>query len=156
MVMTDKKYKNDYIHGSLAYEVVPEKEREIKRKKIKKTSSSVQVKAKLRMMTRIGFIFVFAFLMVMRFTVIMKATHDLRETKKSINEITMANENLRVQLATCDNIKNIETVATTKLGMALPADGQIKYIAVKPIYAAVNSIKKNDVNIIHRFFGLIN
>lgn len=152
MVEANKK-TSGYVYGSTAYEIAPD----IKPRRVVKPVKRAKTKAtnKFKLMGRIIIVFVLSFLLVYRFTLVMKLTYDIRDTKAQITAVNNDNENIRIELATLNNIKVIEKTAVEKCGMVVPTAAEIKYVSVKPLTLSTEKYDQNTYQMIQKLLGLI-
>jgi cell division protein FtsL len=155
VMVKNKNSIKSYTYGNVAYDMQPEKESKIKRKARKVKKTNTDLRAKLKVIAMIGMIFVFSFLTISRFTVIISMSADVRGIKKEITKIQKENENIKVELATMDNIKKIEDYAVNKYGMVVPERNQIVYIDVKPLTNSSEETKFTAFQTIQKLLGLI-
>jgi cell division protein FtsL len=135
-----KKHSNDYVYGSVAYDIQPEIKNE--KKPIKRRKTKNRVKIKLKMVGSIFIIALISLLTLSRFASTIKLTYDIRTVKSEIKKVQEANENTRVQMAKISNIKNIEETAVSKLGMIIPDKNKVVYIDVKPLTSLKDQSKE--------------
>jgi cell division protein FtsL len=155
VMVKDKKNAKPYTYGNVAYDIQSEKKskKRIKTRKNKKTNTALR--AKLKIIGMIVMIFIFSFLTISRFTVIISMSADVRSIKREITNMQKENENIRVELARMDNIKEIENKAVTQLGMIVPEKNQIVYMDVKPLAESTENTKASAFQTIQKLLGLI-
>ena len=150
-MVSSKKY-NNYTYGNLAYEI-PAEEKEnqkVSSAKNKKTS----VKLKLRAITYVLAIFSLSFLVLCRFAYIYKVNNDLRAVNQELKVAENNNENVSLEIAKLNNIKNIEDTAL-KAGMVIPDKVNIHYISAKPLTAEPVEPEQKTASLVQRLFGII-
>lgn len=158
MVMVkNKKNSKPYVYGNTAYDIHPEKKQEVKNKprKKKKIKQNKDLKIKLKVISTIGLVFLLSFLTISRFTVIMSMSADIRDIKSEIKKVQKENENIKVDLARMDNIRNIEHVAMNQYGMVVPQRDEVIYIDVKPLVASNEKPQVTAFQTIQKLLGLI-
>lgn len=142
-----------YIYGNVAYDLEPSVspgiEKNVKRN-VRKNNSH-----KFKLMGKIVIIFMLSFLLVYRFTLVMKLTYDIRDTKTLISQLIDNNENIKIDLAEVNNIKNIENVAVDKEGMIVPDSNHIMYVSVKPLTLSSEKYSQSAFQMVQRLLGLI-
>jgi cell division protein FtsL len=157
VMVKNKKNAKSYVHGNVAYDIHPEKKLEVKKKprKRKKVKQNKNLKVKLKIICTIGLVFALSFLTISRFTVIMDMSADIREVKSEIREVQKENDNIKVDLARMDNIRNIEQVAMNQYGMVVPQRDEIIYIDVKSLAASNEKPQVTAFQAIQKLLGLI-
>lgn len=159
MVM-EKRRKNysNYTYGNVAYDLQPEISQERKnRRKIKNNKRvNTQGKYKKQLLLSIGIAAIFSFMLLTRFAAITKMTYDIRMVKSEVKEAQKENENIKVEIAKSNNIRNIEEIAIKKYGMISPSKESIIYLDVKPLTAVNDNNKIQDDNFIQKLIGFLN
>ncbi|MEG0370669.1 MAG: septum formation initiator family protein [Clostridium sp.] len=152
-----------YVYGNAAYDY--EKQREVIRQKppleeqkpkpIKKKSKKSKVKAKLRILSIVGMLFVMSFIAVGRYTAILTLSTDIRTQKTEVKKVQKENQNISVELAKFNNLKYIENDAIMKYNMIRPSDTH--FIDVKPLSSNVTKSqhKESALTTVQRILGLI-
>lgn len=156
MVKNDK-YQNNYTYGNVAYKLQPEIEHQEKVKKQPKKNNKAQINIKLKMMGLLGVLTVCSFLLLCRFAQINTVTGNIRTIKSEIKSVQKENENLEVNIASVNNIKDIENNAVSKYGMIVPDKNAVVYIDVKKLTVNEETDTKN-VSVfdsVQRLLGLI-
>ncbi len=148
-----KKHSENYMYGSVAYDIQPEIKNE--KKPIKRRKQKNRVKIKLKMVESIFIIALISILTLSRFASIIKLTYDIRTVKSEIKKVQEANENTRVQMAKMSNIKSIEETAVSKLGMVIPNKNQVVYIDVKPLTSLNDQSKEGTKTAANEFIQKI-
>ncbi|GFR34996.1 septum formation initiator family protein [Thermobrachium celere] len=153
MVMTRK--KGNYVtSGNVAYKVQVNEKREVKKVQKTKQKQNRNIKAKVKVLQFIGMLFLFSVLTLSRFVVIYNMNSQLRDLKKQIVQIQKENENLQVELAKINNIKNIENVAVTKYNMINPKAEEVRFVDVKML-ASTEEKKVTAYEIFQKIVGFI-
>lgn len=156
MVKNDK-YQKHYTYGNVAYELQPQIEHEEKIKKQPKKDTKAELKVKFKLMGLVAVLTVFSFLLLCRFAQINTLTAKIRTVKNDIKVAQKENENLEVQIARIDNIKDIESKAVGKYGMIIPDRSAIVYVDVKQLALNEdqNDKKATAYETVQRLLGLI-
>lgn len=153
VVAKNKKVSTKYIYGNVAYDLEPEISPVIKKKAVKKRKTNNSHKFKL--MGKIVVVFVLSFLLVYRFTMVMNLTYNIRNIKTEMSQINNENENLKINIAGINNIKNIEKIAVEKDGMVVPDRSHIRYVSVKPLTLSSEKYSQSSLRMVQRLLGLI-
>jgi cell division protein FtsL len=156
MVKNDK-YQKHYTYGNVAYEIQPQINHEEKVKKKIKKNTKAEINIKLKMMGLIGMLTVCSFLLLCRFAQINTLTGNLRSLKSDIKSVQKENENLEVQIARVNNIKDIESKAVSTYGMVVPDKSAVVYIDIKQFASneEKNVKKASAFESVQRLLGLI-
>lgn len=96
-----------------------------------------KVKGQLKLLLSIFVISSISLLILARYVMIMDLNNDINKLKKEVVNSEKMNENLKVELMKHCDIKEIEKVASSKLGMVHPSGINTVYLDVK---------KDNNVN----------
>lgn len=131
---------NAYNYGNVAVRRVRE-ERNIptevhqKPQKIQKKAQTAKVvkskstwKAKLKLITTIGFIFACSLLIVYRYVMIWETGARAESLKNNYAAVVAENDNIQAQLNTCIDLKELEKIAHERLGMIRPERYQMFYV----------------------------
>jgi cell division protein FtsL len=149
------KYNNSkYVYGNVAYDL----EQEIAPKIKKNTSNNKKTTkkfSKLKMVSKIIVVFALSFVLVYRFAIILELTYDIRNVKTEIASVIDANENIKIDLAEKNNLKDIEKVAVGNRGMIIPEQNQIQYVCVKPLTPTTDKYSPSAFQMMQRLLGLI-
>lgn len=145
-----------YMKGSVAYKLEEKKDLETKQEKSKKIKKKPYNFAKFVVM--VIFVSLISFALLVRFFSILKLNAEIRSIKKEIKLMQDENDNLRVEIAKLNNIKDIDRIAVQKYGMIIPHPSDVHYLEVTPLNIADNEEKKQNNNLafIYRLLGLIN
>jgi len=152
MVMANK--NNRYAtSGNNALKVQKVEKKQVK--KVKKVKQNRNIKAKLKFIKLVAILFFASIFTLSRFALIMKMNANVRELKKQVSTVKKENENLIVDLAKINNIKNIETMAVTKYNMVNPKTEEVNFVDVKQM-AFTEKNNKTTFKLFQRIVGLIN
>lgn len=147
----------NYVHGSVAVKIPSQKQREeniVKKNNINKINKAKPHYKKF--ITMVICISIFSIFTLVRYVNILKLNSDIRSIKKEIKLLQNENENINVELANLNKIKNIDKIAIEKYGMIIPHPSDINYIDVKPLTFAKEEIKQErTLGYILRLLGLI-
>lgn len=154
MVKSEKQRKR-YTYGNVAYDIEPEIKEKSQKIHKKKRNNKKNLKVKLKLMSTIITIFLISFLLVCRFTTIISMSNEVRQIRAQVEDMQKENDNIKVEIATLNNIKNIEDIAVSKEGMIAPNPDEIYYVKVKPLTLPVEKQKASAFHTIQKFLGLI-
>lgn len=150
---------NDYVYGSTAYDYdkhkkIDKSKKPVQKSKVKNKKSKSK---KLRLVLCVGVIFFMAFITVGRYTTILTLSSNVREQRKSIEEIQKSNQDIKVKLAKLNDTKAIEEVAINKYNMVYPTNENTYFISVKPLSDKSKKIDKKEsaLTTMQRILGLI-
>jgi len=101
-------------------------QREIHRRQQKSHSNH-----KLRYILRLAVIALLLFAVLYRFSVITEYQYRIEKLQSEIEDISMQNERLRVEIASLKSIARIEDIAINKLNMKEPDNRQFIYLNSK-------------------------
>lgn len=121
----------------------------------------------LNMIMTIGLVlicFATACFTVFRYAQISENHEKILELENMLEKEYSRQENLKVELASCEDLKYIEFTATAELGMQYPEEGQVKYVDLpKPVVQASGSIanaedasNQSAKSVLARLLGLSN
>ncbi len=118
MLVAEKKYYYEEQYPRVPSEVKPQPKSQPKPK--------IGKKIKPILLVAIGFIM--AFLIVARHATISENHHKILRLEKTLEQQITRNEFLKVELASCENLDDIETKAKDELGLDYPKQGQIQFV----------------------------
>lgn len=95
-----------------------------------KKSKATKALPKTRMMLTILVCFAVSFVIIFRYTSITEASNTALSLKNELNHMYRVNEQMEVSLDRAINLRNIEQIAKTELGMKRPQHYQIVYVSV--------------------------
>jgi len=99
---------------------------EIKPKAKAKTKPKPSSRIKPIILVAVGFII--AFLVVSRHAVISENHQKIMKLEKTLEASLMRNEQLKLELAACEDLEHIADMAKNELGMSYPSQAQIQYV----------------------------
>lgn len=143
-----------YVYGNVAYDIETEISPKIKKNTSNKKKTTKKY-SKLKMVSKIIVVFALSFLLVYRFAIILELTYDIRNVKTEIASVIDANENIKIDLAEKNNLRDIEKVAVEKRGMIVPVQNQIQYVCVKPLTPTMDKYSPSAFQMMQRLLGLI-
>lgn len=157
-LVMEKKHVNysNYTYGSVAYDFEPTvvEKKKINKGKSKKVNSK-KAKNRLRLISFIGLMSVLSLFVLSRYSHIVKMTYDVRSIKKEIVKMQKQNDNVAVEIAKHNNIRNIETAALNQYGMIVPPKDMVIYVDIKPLTPLEEENKSENNSFIHRILGFI-
>lgn len=145
---------NNYAYGSVAYDFEPVVEKKKKINKGKKVNYKANQK-RLKLILFIGLVSVLSFFVLCRYSHIIKMTYDVRSIKKDIVKMQKMNEDITVEIAKHNNIRNIETAALNN-GMIVPPKEKVIYVDIKPLTPLGEEKKRENNSFVHKILGFIN
>lgn len=158
-LVMEKKHINysNYTYGSVAYDFEPAvvEKKKINKGKSKKVNSK-KVKNRLRLISFICLMSALSLFVLSRYSHIVKMTYDVRSIKKEIVKMQKQNDNVAVEIAKHNNIRNIETAALNQFGMVVPPKDMVIYVDIKPLTPLEEENKSKNDSFIHRILGFIN
>ncbi|CCJ33356.1 MULTISPECIES: FtsB family cell division protein [Caloramator] len=154
MIMASNKA---YMRGSVAYKLEEKKTIEAQQERSKKVEKKSK-KNFAKFVITVVFISFISFALLVRFFYILKLNAEIRSIKKEIKLMQDENDNLRVEIAKLNNIKDIDRIAVQKYGMIVPHPSDVHYLEVTPLNIADKEDEKtnNKMAFIYRLLGLIN
>lgn len=101
-------------------------------KRQQKTQIQTEPKAKnkVKPIVMLIVIFVFSCITVGRYALINQNHQNMLDLEKTLNHEKNRQQNLRVELATCGDLKRIEEVAREDLGMDYPTKDQVQVVSL--------------------------
>lgn len=154
MVKNKKYSSNTYTYGNVAYDYEPEIKKKVKSPKVPRTKKKAN--SKLKLIKMIVIVFVMAFMVTVRFTAIMNINSDIRQLKTDIKTVQQDNENIKVEIAKLNNIRNLEKLAVEKEGMRVPSANEVFYVDVKPLTLSTDTKKtETTLSLIKQLFGAL-
>ncbi|MCX7902964.1 MAG: hypothetical protein N2486_00485 [Caloramator sp.] len=146
-----------YMRGSVAYKLEEKKDLQVKQEKPNKVKKK-NYKNLAKFVVTVIFVSLISFALLVRFFSILKLNAEIRSIKKEIKLMQDENDNLRVEIAKFNSIKDIDRIAVQKYGMIVPHPSDVYYLEVTPLNIAENEEKKqnNSLAFIYRLLGLIN
>lgn len=157
MVMAkNQRNRNAYVYGNVAYDVKPRVKKPSKKRVIVTKKRKNSLAKKLKLMSAVGILFIVSFITLCRFATIVNLSNEIRKVRTEVASMQKENENIRVEIAKKDNIKQIEMLATKKYGMVAVESKNTVFMTVKPL-TAVSNVKQNETafHMIQRILGLI-
>lgn len=153
MVMASK--KNRYTtQGNVAYKVEIAEKKKVKKVEKPKKNTNQNIKAKLKVLRFIAFMFGLTIFTLSRFVLIYNMNTELRDLKRQVKQVQKENENLQVSLAVRNNIKKIEKDAVNKYNMVNPKAEDVKFVDVK-LLSSVEEKKVTAYKLFQKFVGFI-
>lgn len=162
--ITEKNYNNAYYNNSsVAYDYNDDKENyeQRRRKNIEKRKKQKRVKIKtVNEQTVHSFRVYFTAFVVFGFSIFIIASNafvadqkiQIQELKNELKQIDENNSNLKNELTKNLDLKEVEKLASDKLGMQMPADYQIVYIDVpQQSYTVKHGNNSEDIDNIKSF-----
>jgi cell division protein FtsL len=143
-----------YVYGNVAYDIEEEIAPRIKKNTSNKKKTSREF-SKLQMVGKIIVVFALSFLLVYRFAIILELTYDIRNIKTEIASVIDTNENIKIDLAGKNNLRDIEKIAVGKRGMIVPEQNQIQYVCVKPLTPTMDKYSPSAFQMMQRLLVLI-
>ncbi len=144
----DKYY---YTNGSSAYKYDNYEiesyynKKAINDERIKKERARMKAKSRMRAIGIIFLVFALALTILYRNVVIIESATQVQNLEKELTSLQATNTKLDYELKKEVDLKNIEEIATTKLGMKRPDKNQTVYVDVtQKNYAELNSKPKAD------------
>lgn len=147
---------NDYTYGNTARELVPEIKRERKPQVKQRKNPKKALRAKFKIMLSIVAICAISFLILLRFASIVNMQGNIKIVKEDIVKLQKANENIKVDIALHNNIKEIEEAAVKDHNMTVPQLDSIYYVDVQPLTLPEKEKDSTALSFLSRLFGLIN
>jgi cell division protein FtsL len=99
--------------------------------------------ARAKVLGIIVFAFIMGLVLIGRYAAVYNLQKELTKVKSDINNFTMENENLKVQLIKASNMLQIEQAAKTKLNMITPDKNMILYTKATKDYFAKDTKEDN-------------
>jgi len=152
LVMTNNK---NYVQGSVVYKL--KEDNKVEKKTQNKPRKNKQSKKLFKFVLKVLFVSFFSFIILARFYNIIKLNAEIRNLKKEIKLVQDENDNLRVEIAKFNTLKNIDKLAVQKYGMIVPHPSDVYYVDVTPLNVAKDeeNNKKINLSFIYRLLGLI-
>lgn len=147
---------NSYTYGNTARELVPEIKRERKPQVKQRKNPKNALKAKFKIMLSIVAICAISFLILLRFASIVNMQGNIKIVKEDIAKLQKNNENIKVDIALHNNLKNIEDAAVKGHNMTVPQLESIYYVDVKPLTLPEKEENTTALSFLSRLLGLIN
>ncbi|EYE88435.1 hypothetical protein Q428_07915 [Fervidicella metallireducens AeB] len=157
MVMAkNQRSRNTYMYGNVAYDVKPRVKKPTKKRVIITKKKKNSLAKKLKLMSAVGILFIVSFITLCRFATIVNLSNEIRKVRAEVVSLQKDNENIRVEIAKKDNIKQIEMLATKKYGMVAVESENTVFMKVEPLTAVSNTNQKETAfHMIQRVLGLI-
>ncbi|WP_152978226.1 septum formation initiator family protein [Caloramator mitchellensis] len=146
----------NYVQGTAAYKL-PNKV-EISENKLLKQNKVRRPKPKekkfLSIVIAVSILSIFT---LARYANILKLNAEIRSIKKEIKMLQDENENINVQIAGLNKIREVDKLAVEKYGMIIPHPSDVKYVDVKPLDLEANDEKEEKVGLgyLFKLLGLI-
>lgn len=123
------------------------------REKEERRRALIQERArkKAKIIKSISLVFITGIILICRYSAVYNLQKSLLEVKTEIHDLTMENENLKVELIRASNMQEVEKVAKTKLHMVTPDKNNVMYIKETKDYFA----KETDETLKNTKEGLI-
>lgn len=119
----------------------------LRRAKEEKKKAIAEQKLKLKLKVLVGILLAFSLgvVLILRYSAVYNLQKQLSVTNSQIHNVSMDNENLKVQIIKASNMQKVEQVATTQLHMITPDKNSIIYLQNTKDYFAksTNDTTKN-------------
>ena len=146
----------NYVQGTVAYKI-PNKVESIEQKSLKQNKLRKPKQKQKKFLSMVLLVTLLSVFTLIRYANILKLNAEIRSVKKEIKLLQDENENINVQIARLNRIKDVDKIAIEKYGMIVPHPSDVKYVDVKPL--ALETNEKNEGNVglgyLFKLLGLI-
>lgn len=128
------------------------------REEKKKALEQKKLKAKVKIIAGILLAFSLGIVLILRYSAVYNLQKQLSGVSTEIRNLSMENENLKVQLIKASDMQQVEQVAVSKLHMVTPDKNNIIYLQATKDYFASNSkeaTKNTNDNLIVKIKNLL-
>lgn len=122
-----------------------EKLRKQQREK-QKLLAQKRTKAKAKLLIGIAAVFTVGVILISRYAAVYNMQKNLTKVKNDIHNVSMDNENLKVQLLKASDMQHVEQAARTKLHMVTPDKDKVIYTETTKDYFAKAANDNNNSN----------